>query len=153
MRKHIRHVVVVFVVAIAAAQLIRPDRVNPVTDFSRTIQAQVGGANTVATVLDRACRDCHSNQTEWRWYSKVAPTSWLMAYGVRAGREAVNFSEWAAYSPEAQRALLDASCQDVSAGKMPGVYTMLRPETKLSAADIQTICAAGQSLASSQTRK
>jgi hypothetical protein len=47
----------------------------------------------------------------------------------------------AGYSPEQQRTLLDASCDDVTSGKMPGPYTWLHPETTLSAADIETICA------------
>lgn len=67
-----------------------------------------------------------------------------MAYGVTEGRKAVNFSEWAAYPPEVQRTLLSASCQDVSDGKMPGPYTLLHPETRLSAQDIETICAAAR---------
>lgn len=41
-----------------------------------------------------ACYDCHSNQTEWPWYSYVAPASWLVEHDVYAGREKLNFSEW-----------------------------------------------------------
>ena len=80
----------------------------------------------------------------WPWYARIAPASWLMAYGVSSGRKAVNFSDWASYRPEQQRALLSASCKDASTGKMPGVYTLLRPETELSASDIETICAAAR---------
>jgi hypothetical protein len=67
-----------------------------------------------------------------------------MAYGVTEGRKAVNFSEWAAYPPGQQRALLTASCQDARTGKMPGAYAWLRPETRLSERDIETICKAAQ---------
>ena len=67
-----------------------------------------------------------------------------MAYGVTTGRKAVNFSEWTSYPPQLQRALLSASCQDASAGKMPGPYTLLHPEMRLSTHDIETICAAAQ---------
>jgi hypothetical protein len=67
-----------------------------------------------------------------------------MARGVAEGRKAVNFSEWAGYPPEVQRTLLSASCQDVSSGKMPGPYTLVRPETELSPQDIDTICAAAR---------
>ena len=66
----------------------------------------------------------------------------LMAYGVQQGRKAVNYSEWAAYPAERQQTLLVASCQDVSEGKMPGAYTLLHPETRLSAQDVETICTA-----------
>ena len=80
----------------------------------------------------------------WPWYAQIAPVSWVLARGVAEGRNAVNFSEWGAYSPEQQRDLLAASCQDVSEDRMPGVYTMLDPETRLSPQDIETICAAAR---------
>jgi hypothetical protein len=131
----------VFLVAFAAAQLIRPDRANPATDANRTIRAHLGNSGAVA-VLERACNDCHSNDTIWPRYTQVAPVSWLMARGVAEGRKAVNFSEWGAYSPAQRQVLLDASCQDVSDGRMPGVYAWVRPETRLSARDVETICAA-----------
>ena len=42
----------------------------------------------------RACFDCHSNLTTWRWYSNVAPVSWLVQRDVSGGRGQFNFSEW-----------------------------------------------------------
>ena len=144
MNKRLKQAAVVLLVLFAAAQLVRPDRVNPPTDTSRTIEAHVGTATGLAAILDRACRDCHSNGTVWPWYTQVAPVSWVMAYGVSKGRKAVNFSEWAAYEPDQQRMLLIESCQDVSQGKMPGPYTLLHPEMRLSTEDIETICAAAQ---------
>jgi len=142
--RRLKQAAVVFVVVFAAAQFVRPERANPATDPNRTIRAHMGTASTLTAVLDRACSDCHSNNTVWSWYTHVAPVSWLMAYGVTKGRNAVNFSEWAAYSPEQQRLLLAASCDDVTNGKMPGPYTLLHPEMRLSARDIATICAASR---------
>ncbi len=145
MSRRLKQAVVVFVVVFAAAQLVRPERANPATEVSRTIQAHVGTASGLVTVLDRACRDCHSNGTVWPRYTQVAPLSWLMAYAVTEGRKAVNFSEWAAYAPEQQRKLLADSCQDVSKGKMPGSpWTLLHPEARLSTQDVETICAAAR---------
>jgi hypothetical protein len=68
-----------------------------------------------------------------------------MAHEVSAGRQAINFSEWAAYTPDQQRSLLRVSCDDVKSGKMPGPYPYFKPETRLSAEDVQTICAAAAS--------
>src|SRR5262245_33646889 len=142
--RRVKQAAVVFVVAFAAAQLVRPERANPPIDVNRTIQAHVGPASGLVAVLNRSCGDCHSNGTVWPWSTQIAPLSWVMASAVREGRKSVNFSEWAAYSPSQQRDLLVASCEDVSAGRMPGLYTLLRPETKLSAQDIQTICVAAR---------
>jgi hypothetical protein len=144
MRRRMKQIALVFVIVLAAAQLIRPERANPVTDPARTIQAHAGTTSELAAILDRSCRDCHSNATVWPWYTQVAPASWLLAYGVKEGRKAVNFSEWAAYPPETQRALLSASCRDASAGTMPGAYALIRPETRLSLHDIETICSAAR---------
>ena len=98
MRRRVKQAAVVFVIVFAAAQFIRPDRANPPIDASHTIQAQVGTTSELAAVLDRSCRDCHSNNTVWPWYTQIAPLSWLMARGVAEGRRAVNFSEWASYA-------------------------------------------------------
>src|SRR5206468_3439655 len=109
MKRRLKQAAIIFIVVLAAAQLIRPQRANPATDASHTIQANVGTASGLVAVLDRSCRDCHSNRTVWPWYTQIAPASWLMAYGVTAGRKAVNFSEWASYPTHQQRALLSAS--------------------------------------------
>ena len=146
-RRHTVALVVVGVLsaAVAAAQLVRPARTNPAIDSTHTIQAFVGKESRLAAVVERACDDCHSNGTVWARYSTVAPLSWIIALGVSEGRKAVNFSDWAAYSPEARRSLLVASCRDASNGTMPvRAYLRLRPEAALSAQDVETICAASR---------
>jgi heme-binding protein len=142
MRRRLKQLAVALVMVLAAAQLIRPARANPPVDVNRTIDAHLGRTSAVSAVLNRACRDCHSNQTVWPWYTQVAPLSWLMSYGVTHGRRAVNFSEWSSYQPERQRQLLIESCRDARVGKMPGAYALLRRDTRLSADDVATICAA-----------
>src|SRR5215831_6262860 len=144
MSRRLKQATIVFVVVLAAAQLVQPSRANPPTDARRTIQAQAG-MNGLGTVLDRSCGDCHSNGTQWSsWYTRIAPLSWLMAHEVAAGRQAVNFSEWAGYTPEQQRILLAVSCDDAKSGKMPGPYPFFKPDTRLSARNIQTICEAAR---------
>ena len=144
MSRRLKQAAVLFIVVFAAAQLVRHERANPATDATRTIQAHLGTTSELAAVLDRSCRDCHSNNTVWPWYTQIAPLSWLMARGVAEGRQAVNFSEWASYPPDVQRTLLSVSCQDATNGKMPGPYALVRPDTKLSPQNIETICAAAR---------
>jgi hypothetical protein len=45
-------------------------------------------------LVEGACFDCHSNLTRWRWYSFIAPASWVIQNDVDEGREEVNFTEW-----------------------------------------------------------
>ena len=140
MGRRLMQAAVVFIVLFAAAQLVRPQIANAPVDPSRTIQAQVSGE--LGAILDRSCGDCHSNRTEWPPITQLAPLSWLYAYAVAEGRKAVNFSEWTSYPPARQRQLLEESCRDVTAGKMPGVWATLHPEARLSPRDVETICAA-----------
>lgn len=146
MRRRLKQAALVFLILCVAAQFVRPERTNPLIDPSRTIQAHLGTGPTsrLGRVLDRACGQCHSNASAWPWYTSIAPLSWLMAYGVKQGRKAVNYSEWGTYPPERQRALLASSCQDATSGKMPGAYARLYPSTRLSAQDVDAICAAAR---------
>lgn len=146
MGRRLMQAAVVLVVLFAAAQLVRPPRANPPIDPSHAIQAHV--SRELGAILDRSCGDCHSNRTVWPPFTRVAPLSWLYAYAVAGGRKAVNFSEWSTYSPAQQRQLLDAACRDVTADKMPGVWAKLDPEARLSARDVETICAAAHAGAS-----
>jgi hypothetical protein len=83
----------------------------------------------------RACFDCHSNQTEWPWYSNVAPLSWLIQRDVEEGRRELNFSEWNRPQREAKE-----SGKEVQKGSMPQwYYVLLHPSAGLSAQEKQTL--------------
>ena len=93
-----------------------------------------------ARVLVRACGNCHSNHTDWPWYSHVAPASWWIAQHVREGREKLDFSDWERYSAGQKRDKLDSMCGLISTGRMPPwLYTRMHPETKLE--DKKAVCA------------
>jgi hypothetical protein len=86
-------------------------------------------------VAVRACFDCHSNQTDWRWYTNVAPVSWLTEDDVDGGRARLNFSEWTRPQPWAGQA-----AQAARDGNMPPWYFLpLHPEAKLSAEEQQAL--------------
>jgi hypothetical protein len=139
--RRLKQAALVLVIAFAAAQLIRPSHANPPIDPARAIPAQMAA---LQAVVDRSCGDCHTNATMWPSAAQVAPLSWLMARSISEGRKAVNFSEWTTYSRGVQRTLLSASCDDARSGKMPGPYTWVKPETRLSPQDIETICEAAR---------
>jgi hypothetical protein len=82
-------------------------------------------------LAQRACFDCHSNETRWPWYSHLAPVSWLVQRDVDVGRRVVNFSEWDRPYEEAAE-----SAEAVLEGEMPlAIYVWLHPAARLSAAE------------------
>lgn len=85
---------------------------------------------TTRRLAERACFDCHSNETHWPWYSRVAPASWLVARDTVEGREALNFSEWGVAREQADG---DDAAEEVREGGMPlPIYPPLHPEARLS---------------------
>jgi len=134
--------ITIAVVACIAAgiQLIRPARTNPVSDPAAGLAARVGVPTEVTAILDRSCRDCHSNDTRWPWYSNVAPVSWWVIDHVNHGRSHFNFSEWAKYNSEEQRKLLKQSCELTRKGAMPLPSYLRMHAAALTAEDIQALC-------------
>jgi heme-binding protein len=87
----------------------------------------------VALLLKTSCYSCHSNETEYPWYSYVAPSSWLIARDVRVGRDELNFSQWQEYDQRKMIGKLDDIATEVGEGHMPmPIYTLMHPSAKLS---------------------
>jgi cytochrome c551/c552 len=95
----------------------------------------------VASILDRSCRDCHSNKTVWPWYTQVAPVSWWLTNHVNEGRHDLNISEWGKLPRDRQDRKLRQICDEVTDGQMPlSSYLPMHPAARLSDQDKQTLC-------------
>ena len=119
-------------VAAVGGSLIHPFNTASAPGTSRTILdgAQID-PGTLALV-HRACLNCHSQQTEWPWYSHVAPVSWLLARDVQQAREHMNLSGWQNYSIDDRLRLLSEIGSAVRNREMPVQrYLVLHPEAQL----------------------
>ena len=91
----------------------------------------------VRELARRACFDCHSNETRWPWYARVAPASWLVTRDVAEGRRHLNFSEWDPSAPRLQRVP-----RVVERRKMPPlIYLPAHPEARLAPAERAALAA------------
>ena len=122
-------------------QVIRPEQYNPQIDPAQTIEAQTHMPSDVAAIFNRACRDCHTDATVWKWYGNIAPFSWLLLADVNSGRVHMDFSQWAKLSSAQQGDRLKGICDEVQKDAMPlWYYRPLHPEARLSDADKQKLC-------------
>lgn len=113
-----------------AIQLVPVERSNP------AVVADINAPPAVAEVLRASCYDCHSNETRWPWYSRVAPASWLVAHDVDEARDHLNFSLWGTYEAKRQQHLASEIWEEVEDGEMPlAKYLLAHPGARLSKDD------------------
>jgi len=109
-------------------------------EHSRRILAGANAPAAVIGVLQRSCRDCHSDATVWPWYSHIAPLSWMIERDVEHGRAAMNLSHWDEYTPERRRDWLHDLPPMIRTKKMPlPKYVLLHRGAKLSDEEIITL--------------
>lgn len=79
----------------------------------------------IQNLLQTSCFDCHSNNTNYPWYSYIQPTRFIMERDIKNGKEELNFSEWGNYSERKQQSKLDRIEKQIKSGEMPlPMYTL-----------------------------
>ena len=116
MKKRILLIVVLLLVII---QFIRPARNKSEGISENHISKKYTVPSEVATILDQACNDCHSNNTEYPWYSNIQPVGWWLQNHVNEGKHELNFSEFLSYPPKKQHHKLEETIEMVNEKAMP----------------------------------
>lgn len=117
MKKRTVRLILIGVMALAAAQLVKPigsvaePRPIPTRDFF----ADSSVDPAVRQALERSCADCHSNRDDLPWYGHVAPMSWLIGRHIARGRLKLNLSEW----PQNSRNLKQDIADSIDKEEMP----------------------------------
>ena len=102
------------------------------TDITKTFNVP----ENVQPVLKAACYDCHSNNTNYPWYSRIQPFGWLLAKHIRNGKTELNFNEFGSYALRRQMSKMKAIGNSVKDGTMPlKSYTMVHKNARLSTED------------------
>jgi cytochrome c2 len=141
--KIFKRILLVLVILFVIAQFIRPARTNPPVDPAKRLAMP----QNVQSIFDRSCRDCHSNQTEWPWYTNVSPLSWWVVNHVNGGRKHFNASEFNTYAAKKQSKKIEELCDQVEQGDMPlSSYVVVHRQAKLAPQDVQTLCTWSQQL-------
>ena len=134
MKKWLKWLGVMLIFALVIIQFVPIERSNPAEQGKAPAPAEV------QVLLQRACYDCHSNETRWPWYSHVAPISFLLSHDVKEGRHEVNFSVWDQYNEQRKTRKRKEIVEQVQSGEMPQwYYILLHPAAKLSEAERQAI--------------
>jgi hypothetical protein len=140
MPKIIRYILILIAAGVALLLLIQLIPV-PHTNPAVVTQVQWDSPQT-QELFTRACADCHSNETTWPWYSKVAPISWLVYRDVTEGRQHFNISEMTNISSSRMDRLIREVGQQIDEGEMPpGIYLPMHPTAALTDAEKASLSA------------
>jgi Haem-binding domain len=135
-RKSLKIAGLVIVIVLILSQAIRIDRSNP------PVRSDISAGPAIQPILRRACYNCHSNETVWPWYSRVAPASWLVGSDVSEGRQLLNFSEWGSYAADVRSRKLAGITKEIQEGEMPPwYYSIAHSESRLSQSERDQIVA------------
>jgi hypothetical protein len=94
----------------------------------------------VRTILDKACNDCHSNNTRYPWYNNIQPVAWWLDHHVQEGKGELNFNEFTTYSLRKQYHKLEEVEELVKEGEMPlGSYTLIHTDARLTEQEKETL--------------
>jgi mono/diheme cytochrome c family protein len=127
-KRWILRIIVVGAILFVAIQFVPYGRAH---DNPPVTQAVEWDRARTEQLFEDACADCHSNETEWPWYSNIAPQSWLVQRDVDAGREDLNVSEL-----DQEQDKLEDLIEVIADDEMPPQrYTFLHPEARLSDAE------------------
>jgi hypothetical protein len=136
LKKTVKIFVVSFGVIVILIQFIQPNRSNPEVDTALTLKSELNPPPYISSLLERGCKDCHSNETHWPFYAYVAPVSWLVTYDVSEGRKHFNMSEWGKYKTKRKYQKLSGIYQEVKDNSMPlPKYLIMHAEAKFTDAE------------------
>ena len=108
----------------------------PQSDFM--VENQVPA--TIKNQLQVSCYDCHSNNTDYPWYSKIQPSAWYLEDHIQEGKDELNFNEWAEYSDRRKNSKLRSIISQIEEDKMPlDSYTLIHKDAILSDEDKRVI--------------
>lgn len=130
--KRLRYILIALVVVLVVIQFIPVELPVVTKENPQDILKGTLVSPDVAQLLKKSCYSCHSNETEYPWYSYVAPSSWLVVRDVNKGREELNFSNWSDYDMRRMLSKLEDIGTEVNEGHMPmPIYTFMHPSAKL----------------------
>jgi hypothetical protein len=129
-----KRILLVSGILIIALQFIRPGHNISSQILTTDISKVVNISDTVLTLLKNACYDCHSNNTDYPWYSNIQPRGLIMASHIKQAKIQLNFSEFGTYSQRRQLSKLDGIANSLKDDVMPlKSYKIMHKNAQLSA--------------------
>ena len=139
--KRIKKIAIAFFLVFIAIQFYQPKQnVSSSFDIGKNFANNYKVPPTVLSSLQKACYDCHSNNTKYLWYDYVQPARMFVEAHISDGKKELNFNEFGSYSNRKQQSKLEAISKQIKSGEMPlSSYTLLHHDAVLTETQKQAI--------------
>ncbi len=132
----IKKIIYIFLIVLIAIQFIQPVRNTSGQVLPTDISKVVSVTENVQSLLKVSCYDCHSNHTNYPWYTYVQPVGWILHNHIVNGKEELNFNDFGSYSKRRQQSKLKAIADQVKDDEMPLTsYKIMHADARLSKAE------------------
>ncbi len=128
----IKKILLVLLVIFIVIQFIHPKKNINEGQQANNIEVKYAVPADVKNVLQKACYDCHSNNTTYPWYNNIQPVAWFLAKHVKDGKKELNFDEFVNTPLRRQYHKLEEVEEQVKEGEMPlKSYTIIHKDAVL----------------------
>jgi hypothetical protein len=132
----IKKTLIVLLVALVVIQFIHPAKNTSNTVMAEDFNNLYPIPDSVQTILQKACYDCHSNNTRYPWYNNIQPVAWWLNDHINEGKRELNFSEFGKRPLAKQAKKLKKLAKEVQEGGMPlNSYTWIHKDAILTDAE------------------
>jgi hypothetical protein len=122
--------------ALVLIQFIRPEKNQSTVNPDQQLTSRYPIPDSVNTILQKACMDCHSNNSHYPWYASVQPIAWWLDEHIRDGKKHLNFDEYTHRSLRYQFHKMEETIEMVKTEEMPlPSYTWTHTEARLTKAE------------------
>jgi hypothetical protein len=127
-----KKIVIIILAILIVVQFIQPSHNNGAAETATDITHVVQVPDSVMRLLKTSCYDCHSNHTNYPWYSKITPVNWWLNHHIKEGKRELNFSAIAAGNFKRKARKLKETAELVEKHEMPiDSYLWIHSEAKL----------------------
>ena len=133
MSKIIKKILFIGLIIFLLMQLYQPARNESFEqDITANFTKVYNVPKNVEAIVRTSCYDCHSNNTNYPWYSNVQPVGFFMEHHIKEAKEDLNFDEWGKYSKRKQENKLDRIVKQIKSDEMPlASYTLIHKNARL----------------------
>ena len=136
MKKRILIILAIVIVGIQFFQIKPSSTLLPEAPLAKVIPIP----KNVQSILQKSCSDCHSQQTEYPWYTKIQPIGWWINHHIEEGRMEFNMDQFGNYPIKRQDHLLEEIAEVIESGEMPmKSYVIMHSAAKLNAEEKSTL--------------